>query len=350
LARIVHRRVIRRVDGSVGAPVEELDAVPPPMEARLEAAVGRVTERLSWVGWLSLIATVAYVLANAMPMFHLGPIVAAIDRNSGDLIRLAAGAATLVLPAALELGGSGARTAVPWLMRGAILSALVMVANVVDDGLRDWVIRNLVDLNADPPIGLNDLTQPVSLALTAVGFVPAIFTITGASCLIIGLARAGARPDRVILGVLLAVALALTAFGAALTVVLAPFGIEPGTLARLAVSIAVTLVTTALSTALAVHLLAGARRLRPRSAWRLAAIAGVCQLVLTIGSGANLITAYLTRDIELWNALSFPIFIVGSLGWICLALAFALGLGRPEEDVAEPTRRLVARWVRRAAT
>src|SRR4051794_30886473 len=167
LARIVHRRVIRRVDGSVGAPVEEVDDVPPPMEARLEAAVGRVTERLSWVGWLSLIATVAYVLANAMPMFHLGPIVAAIDRNSGDLIRLAAGAATLVLPAALELGGSGARTAVPWLMRGAILSALVMVANVVDDGVRDWVIRNLVDLNADPPIGLNDLTQPVSLALTA---------------------------------------------------------------------------------------------------------------------------------------------------------------------------------------
>jgi hypothetical protein len=48
--------------------------------------------------------------------------------------------------------------------------------------------------------------------------------------------------------------------------------------------------------------------------------------------------------------LSRAIFAADSAVWVLLAIAFAMGLGRRANDVPEPARRLVARWVRYPAS
>ena len=341
MATIVHRRVIRRAVPTPAEPVEAAFDEPRAPDARLDDALELLRARLTWVGWLSAVGAVAYLLVQLRFLLDDGVFSEArLTISVFTIVRAVGLAATIALPAALELGGAGARRAVPWLMRGAILIALSEVARLVARELRARAFEGL-----DP----FDFTNPVSFAFAILGLAPTLVLIAGAWSMSDGLADAGARPSRRALWVVVAAALGLTiAVYVTASLVVVDFSSMLATVNNL--SLLVSLVLIAFSTVLAVRLVAGAAELLPRRAWLVAGTAGASQLVAAFGLNIVFMASMATQGplgaALIGNVLS----AADNASWVLLAAAFAMGLGRRAGDQPEPARRLVARWVRYPAS
>ncbi len=298
MATIIHRRTVRRPGASL-APLSSL----------------------TWIGWLSVLATAAWLVNGLWPLVEAG-----IGDSStwGEkalyAVRVIGGAAPLLLPAALELGVPGARRRTPWLMRGVVLLALAQLARPAIGFVQNIVVTAFYPAN--PQINYE---TPLGVTFGMLTVATALFTIGGQWSLSDGLWDAGARPRRAIIAVVAAVGTfgTLAAFLPFLGSNL-DLGQALGWL-NLA-SIAMSLVSIFLVLVVATRLVAGyPARLVPRRAWAVAAIAGIGLIVEEYGS------ALVLGAVVPGQTLSVIVVVAGAFAWVVIAVSFALGLGRGTE-------------------
>jgi hypothetical protein len=314
LATIIHRRTARATG---------------PEPAR---GPGARLDALTWIGWASAVAAFGFLVFGLRPLAEMGDVRSWNLGQAWELVRASLRDASIVfLPAALELGVPGARRRTPWLMRGTVLLALEQLAGPVLDWARNQYVElvpEAMEVGYDTPIGLALLL--VTLGVTILG-------IAGAWALSDGLSDAGARPRRLIVTAVVALGtgLALAAYlplyfgeGASFGFGTAVGWINLGGLVVAFLDIAVWMLVGA-------RLISGAfLRLRPRTAWFLALLSGLCLVAVQLAF--PVFTAWLPVPNEVLYAFG----LVSSLGWIALALAFLAGLGRGRLRRDAPPRRM----------
>jgi hypothetical protein len=302
-----------------------------------------LSQRLTWVGWLSLAGALGVLILQLRFLLNDGVLFGDgyLQTTVFTIVRAVSLAATIALPAALEIGGAGARRAVPWLMRGAILIALSEVASLVVREVR----RRAFEGNFDP----FDYTNPVTVAFALLGIAPAVVLIAGTWSMSDGLADAGARPSRRVWAAAVAVVLGVT-IAAYLTASYLVIDLSSMLALVNNLSVIVSLVVVAVTTVLAVRLVWGARELLPRQAWLVAGVAGACQLVGAFGLNLVFLASMATQAPLGAGLVGNVLAAADSAVWVFVAAAFVLGLGRRTGDNPEPARRLVTRWVRYPAS
>lgn len=299
----------------------------PPLPA-VARGPGSALSSLTLIGWVSAVVAIGWLVNELRPLLEPGALDARQwEGIAGRVLTALGDAAVIGMPAALELGVPGARRRTPWLMRGLVLLALAQLARPAIAFVQD--LATLLD----PSFELFDYETPLGLAFGVVTVATGLLSVGGAWALSDGLFDAGARPRRVLMGVVAVTGTAATVvafvpyLGDALDLAV-PLGWL--NLASLAISAAVI----ALWLVVATRLMAGfAPRLAPRRAWFLAAAAGLCLVVSRFGSAAQLLNGGLAP------VVSEVLFVVGVTAWVLLFLAFATGLGRGRERrVGRPRR------------
>jgi len=317
LATIIHRR-----------PARSVRPTPP-------RGPGGTFWSLTRVGWLFAALGAAWLAWSLRFLLDLGDPVqwswAAVLQQALTALR---GAAVVAMPAALELGVPAARRRTPWLYRGLVLLAIEQLARPVLTQLQQLAFENLGPDSLQP-----SFAQPILLVLVLLSLAVTLLAVAGTWSLSDGLADAGARPRRWVLGGVVAAGAALSAF-----VYVPGYGfftegavIDPTSLALWinVISIILGLIEIALWIAVAVRLVYGGatRRLRPKEAWLYGAIAGLFLLVIRVVYPVVFL-AKLEGD-----ALAAVLNTVAAGPWIFLFIAFVAGLGRGRERREErPSR------------
>ena len=316
MATVIHRRMVRRPPRS--APATPGSA---PAEPRGPGAFLAPLAALTVIGWASVVVAAAWLVNALWPLVEVGVGDAS---TWGDkalyVVRVLGDAAPLLLPAALELGVPDARRRTPWLMRGAVLLALAQLARPAIGFVQERFIAAL-----DPTGQPIDYETPLGFAFGLVTVASALLTIGGQWALSDGLWDAGARPRRAILAAVAAVGVIGT-----LVAFLPYFGTSIDLTKGLGwlnvASIGLSLATIGLVLVVATRLMSGfPSRLVPRRAWAVAVIAGAGLLVEQYGSALILGAAVQGQT------LGVVVVVAGSIGWVVLAVALALGLGRGTE-------------------
>ena len=281
-------------------------------------------DSLTWVGYASLVAAFGFLVFGLRPLTEMGdPRMWNWGEVPYTIMNPVRSAAVLLLPAALEFGVPGARRAVPWLMRGTVLLALEELLRPLIRAAQSALIEGQM---FDFGVEMN-YADPAWLALTLVSLAVTIIGIAGAWSVSDGLADAGGRPRRAIL-------VLLAAGGTALSLVYVPvLAIDPSE--PVDASIVVAVATNLLSFALGLldnvlwliigaRLVAGLvpRRLVPRTAWAIGAMAGAALIAVRLTS--PLIFVWIQPD----RIVGYVFLYSGTLAWVLLAVAFAAGLGR----------------------
>ena len=281
-------------------------------------------DSLTWVGYASLVAAFGFLVFGLRPLTEMGdPRMWSWEEVPYTVMNPLRSAAVLLLPAALEFGVPGARRAVPWLMRGAVLLALEeLLRPLVRAGQSALIDRQMFDWGAETPYA-----DPAWIALVLASFAVSIVGIAGVWALSDGLADAGGRPRRGLLVLLVAAGTALA------LVTYAPLQVFD-TLQGMDASIAVALVSSLVGSVLSVvdnalwlvvgaRLIAGvAARRRPRTAWVIGALAGATLIAVRIAS--PLLFGWIQPD----RTVGYVFLFSGTASWVLLAIALAAGLGR----------------------
>jgi hypothetical protein len=322
LATIIHRRLMpSRRDPTPRGP---------------GAGIGDRVASLTFPGFLSAIAAIAWLPIQLTPLLDGGAFAEARRWNDVALVLNAIGeAATIGLLAALELGVPDARRLAPSLRRGLILLALAQLSRPAIVVLQDLVVP------VQPASQLFDYTEPLPLAFAVLTLATSLFWVGGAWSLSDGLSDTGARPDRRVIG-----AVVVAGVAAALATILPYLDQLFGDSAVLnvlnLVSLGISLVLTALWLVVATRLVSGlALHLRPHRAWLLGAGSGACLLLVRFGSA--LYQVVVSRAGQDWPGASVvgqALFVADALSWALLFLAFAAGMGRGRERREERPRRL----------
>ncbi len=311
MAKIVHRRPVR-------VPAPEL------------RGPGASLSALTWVGWVSLIAAVAWFVNGMRPVLDMGdirswswPEVAWLARKS------IADASVIALPAALEWGVPGARTRTPVLMRGAVLLAL---ANLLRGAVS--IVPQLLFVSLDADFA-PDSASWLSFWMLEMGV--SVVVIAGVWTLSDGLIDAGARIGRRLFMAAIVAGLALVAWLVPLQVSADALGGTlglPTALLGLA-GLALAAIDSVLWCVVAVRLMAGfGARLRPRRAWAIGALAGAAMIAARTFS----MLLGITGGQGAWLTVVAQLLAVAP--WILLVLALLAGLGRGRERRDAPPRRM----------
>lgn len=343
MARIEHRRSIRRYPASDQAPARDADDLAnddAEADDRSEALAARrqapfaSLDNLSWFGWLSGGVAIGWLVINIRPLFHAGVFGGAEGPNDVIvLVQAIASLAALGLPAAIERGAAKARLRAPRLYLAAALLAFAEVATIVVQQVHQTFLAD---------IDLSDPSQPVVLGYIFLSLVPVVLSVAGLVAVVLGVWRLGAPRARW----LLVAAAVVTAGAYFLTYV--PYLDRIFNPAEMLISglnllrLVVSLVLIASTAVAGVALMAGAvANLLPRAAWALAGISGSCYFLSALGR--VIVGAPIPQDLLL--PMSYLVFGLESAAPVFLLLSFAAGLAR-SADVPTPARRLIARWVR----
>jgi hypothetical protein len=307
MARLVHRRVaVRR-----GAPEP----------GGLDSILACMTP----VGWLSVLAAVGIVVADLRPLIDSG-VLGSVPLTSiaGELAGALADAALMLMPAALLVGYPGIGRRNRWLYRGAVMLAGAQFARLLLDVVQPWVLEALVPESG----GVIDPTTLQGLAFALLSLGIGLVTIAGAWSFSDGLAEAGARPPRVLLGV------AAAGLVGGMLLVYWPYLTSTLDLTTVVgwlnvAGLTMSMVLIALYGVLSLRLLSGPfMRLVPAGAWIAAALGGGALMAQRILSpiGAWLSTS--PEQAAIVAQISAVIVLLGYVAWPLIMLAALLGLGR----------------------
>jgi hypothetical protein len=345
MARIEHRRMVRRSPGSWSAAppgasdlVDDDDAAADGAGSGADVARGKPfasLDNLTWFGWLMGLVAFAWLVFNIRPLFHAGAF--SPSERTDDIVTLVqaiAAMAALALPAGIERGAAKARRRAPRLYLAAVLLAAAEAATI---GVQ-WVrTQPLADVDVSDP------TQPIVLAYIFLSLVPVLLSMAGLVALILGVWDLGAPRARRLLaaaGVVAAFAYLLT-YGPYLDQLFSPDAMLVSGLNFMRVVVSLLLIGT--TAAAGVALLSGAvANLTPRVSWVLAGLAGACYFLSALGR--VIIGAPISQDLLV--TASWIVFGLESAAPAFLLLAFATGLARTVDLPSPAPRRLVARWVR----
>jgi len=327
MTRLVHRRRIRSSADEPKGP---------------GGTIGPILAPLSAFGWLSIVATVAYV------GFELsqGLIVTDDEILWRGLLGLLGSACVVLLPAALELGFPGVRRRNHDLLLGVTLLAIAMAAQPASRALYHWAldVLNQGQYGWTGSTSLSDPTAQLMFATQLMGIARMVIALAGWLAIRRGLARAGAGPrGRRVVGVALVAAVGNSLLYVAMTSYSVDLGDLGSTLFLIANLLAV-MVNTAIAfveVVVIVALVVGARDgLRPRSAWPLAG-AGASGLACGMALSAAWVAWLMLNPMEPGGT---PVMIVSTLSGLLgneafhallLAACFAgLGRGTDERHVA----------------
>ena len=277
------------------------------------------------VGWLSVLAAVGIVVADLRPLVESGALgVAPWTSIAGQLAGALAAAALMLMPAALLIGFPGVWHRNRWLYRGAILLAGAQFARVLLDVLQTWILEALSPGSG----GGIDPSTLEGLAFAVLSLSIGLVSIAGAWSFADGLSDAGARPPRLLLGLVAA------GLVAAMLVVYWPYLTSSLDLSQVVgwlnfLGFALSMVLIALYGVLAVRLLAGPfLRLVPRGAWVAGALGG---LALLAQRTLSPLVAWLfasPEQADLAAQVSTAIVLLGYVAWPLIMVAALLGLGR----------------------
>jgi hypothetical protein len=292
---------------------------------------GASLSALTWVGWVSLIAAVAWFLVSMRPLLDTGDIG---TWNWGEVTWLAwrglADAAIIALPAALEWGVPGARRRTPLLLRGTVLLALLLVARGALTLIQAWLF-DTTDFGFD-------FESPIGLSLTLVQLGTVVLGIAGVWAISDGLVDVGSRLSRRLLAAAIVVGLIL---GAWIVPIYAVSVDDLGSaLGRPLfwlnlVGLVLYVVDSVLWCIVAVRLLAGfTARLRPGRGWAIGALAGAAMLA----ARALSMLLSITGGQDAW--LTVVAQLLYDAPWILLVLAFLAGVGRGRERRDAPPPRM----------
>ncbi len=291
---------------------------------------------MSRVGWLFMVLGVGWFVWNMRFLLDLGgPVQWSWPAVLQAILGAARGAAVIAMPAALEIGVPGARKRTRWLYRGLVLLSLEQLARPVLSQLQQLAFDSLGAESMQP-----SLDRPISLALVMASLSVSLLALAGTWSLADGLADAGARPRRWILGGVLAAAMAVTLAaylpGFGFFVEGSVFDFSSLALWTNLLGLVIGLVEIALWVVVGVRLVAGAlgRRLRPREAWLYGGLAGVLLLAVRVGFPLILMARFEG------DGLTLALNAIAAGPWIFLFIAFTAGLGRGRERRAEPLRRV----------
>ena len=296
--------------------------------------IGPLLAPLTWIGWLSILAAVAYLVIKTWPLATAGGGLRPDDFRPTAVLATIGTTALVLLPAALELGYPAVARRNRWLLAGVVVLAVSPLARPLGNVASDWIAGLL-----SPDPNLFGVDQPsvdpfyVSMAVSQlVGVVLAVVRLAGWVAVYRGLAAAGARPGRRLLvpSVLVVAAVSATLDGLAIA------GITGSTdagqvvvVASSVAALAVNLVASAATAAVMVALLRGAAQRRvPLAAWRFGAAAALAWI---IAFALELVLAVWRpeQDGGLFVALlTVAGLLNGFVTWALLVAACLAGLGR----------------------
>jgi hypothetical protein len=276
--------------------------------------------RVSPAGWLFAALAVGWTALELRVLLEPGALDPMDWANDAQLVvRTLGDVALIALPAALAFGYPAVARRNRPLWRGAVLLALAQLAEPVVRFVQGWLFEQTMDLFDNP----FDPSTPVGAVLVRLRIAVALLAIAGTWSVSDGLAAAGARPSR-------AAIVAMGLAGAALVpITIWPSALDTGfgtnlTTVLFVVSAALNLASFALWFVVAARLVVGwAARLAPARAWLVGAMAGAVLV------GSRFLT---TLTLVAGPRFDAPPLVYGLLvatPWVLLALAFALGLGRP---------------------
>ena len=308
MASVEHRRVLSAAEASAQRPKPILARLPP-------------------IGWLFTAIAVGYFAWELRPLLEPGALDAMdlpdgamfVARNLGDAL-------TIALPAALLFGYPGVHRRNRWLWRAAVTMAVAYLAQYVLTMASGWILQNLYPFTSR----LYDATvKPGVTALVAVVWsLPLIgFALVAVAWWMLakGLADAGARPSRVAVVAIAAVALGLSLLSITPLLLGDSAPVELDDQLRLGITIPVTLAIVAFSFVAALRLVIGWwSGLVPWMAWAIGAAWGV----LTIGVPIIAMALQYAgpRGLPEWAWTAYALLTLAQ-GYL-LFIAFALGLGR----------------------
>jgi hypothetical protein len=286
--------------------------------------LARFTAPLTWIGWLSLPATVLFLVWQVPPGLS--------DSGAPDgiqwlwLMTTLGNAALILLPAAIELGYPNVARRNPWLRRGAVLIALQQVGYAAIGALFSWAFSAGLGVNTSVD---TDPTFVLQAAYLVAAFALGVVAIAGWLAFGDGLWRAGARPaPRVLLSIV----------GALVVIQAIVLGIEAGpqdwastsglSAAVVGVRLLLGVGQVAATATVAILLLWGTRAgLAPRRAWRIGAVAAV---VLAAAYAIGFVAPWVqSSDLA---QLMLTVYVGLGAAWPLLVVVACLaGLGRGTE-------------------
>jgi len=245
-------------------------------------ALSRQLAPLTWVGWLSIVAAVAYLLSEAWTLLAQGGGPQSDSFLWLGVVRALGAAAAILAPAALELGYPGVGRRNARLLTGLALLALAVllrpVVGFASDRAADILYQGSEVVVGDQPPP--DPTMILIALHQSLDVGRELVTLAGWVWLCRGLLAAGSRPPwRLVVIAMLAVVVVDAAYNVAFLPALVDAGVWVGNV----VTVVVGMVVGSAATAAAVILIWGARRgLLPTVAWRLGAAAAASLLAVWI--------------------------------------------------------------------
>lgn len=313
--------------------------------------LARLTAPLTWVGWLSL-GGVAYMLI----LWAWGRVIGGVPSDVGllDLAGLAvlgqiSSLATVLLPAALELGYPGVARRNPWLLRGMLLLALAPLSRPLAGFVQDWASNALFQTGDGRQFIQSDIAFAFGQTLALIGD---LLQALGWLAFLRGLIVARARPRDSVL-----VAFALAGVAVWVAALLPSFG-QLWASDRLIASasnglgILVGLCHSAATAGVVAALLTGAfRRLQPHLGWAFGVATAIAMAAANIAVLVQVLLGPWTRSDGTPDYWLFTALAGLNIGSSLLLLAACLaGIGRGTDlrgDVLPRHRAYVVRGDRR---
>jgi len=283
--------------------------------------------RLPWLAWLFVVLAVAYLYWSIRDStFGANPSIGDV---LGYALLVTPGLVAILLPAALLMRHPDARRRLPAILFGAILFAAVQGLLLLSDPLQP-LFESLT------PAG-DDLPSLVPMAAAFDAFV-LLVSVLGLAYIAVGLSQARRYRDRPAAAVVLFVPVAaiLATILGVLSASRDDFGGAPMS-PRLAIFLAGTVVLGILRVAVWAYLAAVATRGRlageePTLGWWLVVLASALVLIaLGLVSLGRVID---TGDTTFVTVYGYAIATAYVVGYVCLLVAFAVGLPELDEDEA----------------
>ena len=334
MRRLVHRRRIRPSDDEPRGP---------------GGTIGPILAPLSWLGWLSIVATVGHVwIEMAERQVVSGDVI-----NWVEVFDVLALGCVVLAPAALELGYPGVRRRNRALLAGLVLLAFVEVSRPLGSWLYHWgtdVVAQSQGMTSGDPSEF-DPDAALTFAYGLMGAARQVIGLAGWLSLVSGLAAAGARPRRALLvatTIVLVAPTALSGIAELWATATAPdLALTTLPLPILVVGSVVGVGAGAARAAVLVALLVGVNLgLRPRLAWRLGgAAAAALVAVLAIDLAFSLVVWQVAEQASDFTLPLLTATTVLDIGYrvLLLAACFA-GLGRGTEERHVPPWRVFWVW------
>ncbi|HEY5629086.1 MAG TPA: hypothetical protein VIR16_06210, partial [Candidatus Limnocylindrales bacterium] len=294
------------------------------------STVGPVLRRLiaplTWIGWLSLLGA-----ASSLVVWLWGRVMGGVPSDVGQdfatlgALRQLASFATILLPAALELGYPGVARRNPWLLRGTLLLALALLSGPLTSFVWDWASNALFGDGGQ--FDQSDIAFALAQALALAG---ALLQALGWLAFLRGLMVARARPRD---AVLLAFALAAVALwvGALLPSFDQLWASDrPIFSATNVIGILVGLCHAAATAGVVAALLSGAlRRLQPRLGWAFGLATAIAMAAATIAIPVQVLLGPWTQPDGSQDYWLLNVYTALNIGASLLLFAACLaGIGR----------------------